>query len=326
MGSGRARQDGPITIRTSKGDKHHCYWHYRVAETDICADMCVIELEPYAVTSPGQMSSRPQGASPANDFVDTGFRAQTRGLIGRGECDVVLEVHPEALHLAIDANSYYSITRNTISFDGPGRDAITEGQALSGICLILALALRRIFVLHASAVLHNGAAIAFAGDSGAGKSTLAAHAESASMTAFKRLADDLLPLCLDEANGISVRPSFPQLKLTAGEQTPSTLHGEYPLKALVLVNPLPRSGRVAVRELRGQAAIIAVLRHTVASRLFPPALHRLHMPFATTVAARVPVFMLDYPHTQESPDQIYDLIGSLVTSPATHLPDCPAPL
>ena len=74
----------------------------------------------------------------------------------------------------------------------PGSDPAFLAEALLGPPLVLALALRDTWCLHASAVEYGGRVIAFLGESGAGKSTLAAYL--AGQPGVRRVADDILPV------------------------------------------------------------------------------------------------------------------------------------
>ncbi len=66
------------------------------------------------------------------------------------------------------------------------------------------------FPLHASAVVMNGKAVAFAGDSGAGKSTLAAWLNA---RGYPILCDDVCVVAVNEAQAPLAYPAFPRMKL-----------------------------------------------------------------------------------------------------------------
>lgn len=66
--------------------------------------------------------------------------------------------------------------------------------------------------LHASAIVHNGKAYAFAADSGEGKSTLVA---ALAGEGFMLLSDDVLVLDIDAANTVRAFPGHKRLKLWA---------------------------------------------------------------------------------------------------------------
>jgi hypothetical protein len=81
---------------------------------------------------------------------------------------------------------------------------------LLGPVLAVLLHQRGLIVLHASAILIGGEAVAFVAEKGTGKSTLAAafHARGHGI-----VADDLVPVDVDTSTGPMVHPGFPQLKL-----------------------------------------------------------------------------------------------------------------
>lgn len=69
---------------------------------------------------------------------------------------------------------------------------------------------RGLLLLHANAIVSDGAAFAFAGESGAGKSTLAAHFERAG---YPVLCDDVCAIGFDSAGTPLAWPGVPRLKL-----------------------------------------------------------------------------------------------------------------
>ena len=81
---------------------------------------------------------------------------------------------------------------------------------LLGPVLAVLLHQRGLIVLHASATMIGGEAVAFVAEKGTGKSTLAAafHARGHGL-----VADDLVPVDLNTPTGPMVHPGFPQLKL-----------------------------------------------------------------------------------------------------------------
>lgn len=141
-----------------------------------------------------------------------------------------------------------------------------EGEAtvwLFGPMLILALAHRQIFCLHASAATSADGALVLIGASGAGKSTFAAAALRA--TAATRLCDDISPIgWLD--NTFCLLPQFPQLKLVNPDSVPESVR----LKALVYLQAASAGHSAQITPLTGNALHRQLLGHTVGSRLFRP--------------------------------------------------------
>lgn len=178
--------------------------------------------------------------------------------------------------------------------DAADRSAIEE--ALLGPSLILTLALNGVWCLHASAVSRNGAVIAIAGESGQGKSTLAAFLDADPGARWRRIADDILPVRLSPRGPVAL-PRFPQLKLPAPAQYPADAGEHLPLEAILTLDPQDSDAPdpITVSPLPGGALTQALIRHTVASRLFSPELLRAHLAFCATLAHRSQGHRLCYP-------------------------------
>jgi hypothetical protein len=165
-------------------------------------------------------------------------------------------------------------------------------EALLGPPLMLALALQSQFCLHASAVGTTKGVIALAGESGGGKSTLARYlAEDGD--ARQLVTDDILPIDLNN-RGVDVLPRFPQLKLSLEDQPAVHLPERLPLAAIFSLGD-PAGSDIQARRLSAREALLVLIRHAVASRLFGKELLARHMEIFSTVAQTLPVFALDYP-------------------------------
>lgn len=142
-----------------------------------------------------------------------------------------------------------------------------------GAPLALALAIRGVHLLHASAIVAGGAVVALAGPSGTGKSTLAAAA--ARSERWRRAADDILPVRLDEPP--KALPAFPQLKLPPAEGWPAEAASTLALAALVEIEHGPGGGAPRLERLHGAEALRALVASTVAARLFDDTLLSAHL-------------------------------------------------
>jgi hypothetical protein len=143
--------------------------------------------------------------------------------------------------------------------------AVNPELWLFGPALILALARRGVYCLHASAFSDANAASVIVGNSGAGKSTLAR--AICQRAGAQRLSDDITPITL-RAGKLYVLPRFPQLKLPVADQN---LPEAVPLKRLILLNAA-QAGMASVQQSLSQRAVFdALTRHTVASRLYSDA-------------------------------------------------------
>ncbi len=133
---------------------------------------------------------------------------------------------------------------------------------LFGPALILALARRGIYCLHASAFSARGVATVVLGASGAGKSSLARAA--ANLPGMQRLCDDITPIHLENGQ-LRVLPRFPQLKLSVADLT---LPESLPLKHLLVLQAATSSLPNEYQPLNDRGLFDAFTRHTVATRLF----------------------------------------------------------
>ena len=176
----------------------------------------------------------------------------------------------------------------------PKIDRSTLSEAIVGPCLILALALQGTWCLHASAVLSGGRLVAIVGESGLGKSTLAAFLD-AQGSPWRRVADDILPFALRH-DGLTALPRFPQLKLSPDRQPSIGMPERMPLEAIYVLAPADVAAAPDLRPLTKQEVALALVRHTVAARLFDRDLLAHHLDVCSQAAGLVPVRRLLYPH------------------------------
>lgn len=184
-------------------------------------------------------------------------------------------------------------------------DALVVGPAL-----IFALAERSIFCLHASAASVDGRVRVFLGPSGVGKSTLVADLAACRVPRVLRLTDDILPLSWS-ADGVYVLPDYPQLKLPASRQQVGDDARPWALdRVFVLTHDAPASGPVAIDPLSTTEATLALVRHTVAAKLFSPALLDRHFDVCAAISASVPVSAVAF---ERDLDQLDTLRGLLIS-------------
>jgi hypothetical protein len=196
----------------------------------------------------------------------------------------------------------------------PGTDPATLRAFLLGPALGLLLHQRGFLVLHASAVVLAGGAVAFLGRSGGGKSTTAAalHARSGGL-----LADDVLAVDLTAPGKPTVRPGYPQLKLLpdaviALGETPDALPrvqpgeekrawattgpGEAP-RALRRLYVLTDDDALALEPLAGHAAVFELLQHSYIAPALPRLGSARDLELCARLAAAVPVRRLRRPRS-----------------------------
>ena len=212
-------------------------------------------------------------------------------------------VEPRAHRLRIGGVGSFWVTADGSSLGcsrmDPGSDPNLGRLALLGPAMTLALALQGIFCLHASGVEVASGVLAFAGESGAGKSTLARILIESSVLGRRRAADDILPIDLAAGQPMA-RSDFPQLKLPSGEQPYLTGPSSLPLRAVFLLQPPRAAGTVRVEKVAARHSALALIRHTVAARLFDARLLERHLHFFAAVAERIPVCRLSYPWRPDS--------------------------
>jgi hypothetical protein len=190
--------------------------------------------------------------------------------------------------LSGDDGAVTVVTRHPAATDAE----IAEVQA--GLLAAYVLSLKGVFCLHAGGAALSGGILAFLGESGNGKSTLAWHLGHAG-NGWRHAGDDVLPVELTP-DGVQAQPHFPQLKFPPDEQPWLGLPERMPLRAAyVIAQPSPVRREIAVERLAQQEAALALVRHTVAARLFDRELLANHLAFATQAAQRIPVRRLLYP-------------------------------
>ncbi len=181
-------------------------------------------------------------------------------------------------------------------------DADATEATLTGPALILALAVRGTFCLHASAVDEKAlGAVAFVGPSGQGKSTMAALLAA---DGWRPIADDTLPVSTRGA-AASVWPHFPQ---PAGPPGLADLPERVPLWALYVLEPVGGEARCSSESLCAKDAALVLAGHTVAARLFKPDLLAQHLDFCVTLAERVGVRRLIYPRRLDVAPQVAQVL------------------
>lgn len=191
-----------------------------------------------------------------------------------------------------------------LTLAAPARDATPERTLLAwlGPAFWLSQAGEGLWGWHASAALWGGRLALFLGTSGQGKSTLAAHLAQAG---WQAAADDLMPVSWD-AGGLCAWPRYPQLKWPPEAQAGLSLPSQLAAAAVYVLGE--DADEPAVRRLQGAAALLPLVRHTVAARLFNAAELRAQMDFCAQVAGQTPVFALRYPRQLAALPALADLL------------------
>ncbi len=242
-------------------------------------------------------------------YPETGnISRRTTGWIGETTRQVETWSAPPGLLLKVSGGSdfYIGPDGETIRRVGDDRSPLSalDREILLGPALVLALALRGTWSLHASAARLHGQTTVFLGESGRGKSTLAAYLGD---SGWQRVADDILPATL-EPEGVRVWPRFPQLKLPAGEQPGLTLPEQLPLDRICVLENVEVDATPGLQLLPPGQAVRLLISHTAGTRLFGPATLARHLAFCAAVAGQIPVYRLAYPHRQEALPEIATLL------------------
>ena len=174
----------------------------------------------------------------------------------------------------------------------------TDRQILLGPALVLALALRGTWCLHASAAVFRDHLIVFLGESGEGKSTLAAYLASGGDLGWRLVADDILPVTADE-NGAQAWPHFPQLKLPLEAQPGSGLPESLSLERMCILAQGDPDSQPGLQLLPPNQAVQMLVSHTAGTRLFDPSLLSEHLAFCARISGQAPVYRLIYPHRKD---------------------------
>lgn len=217
---------------------------------------------------------------------------------------------PSGILLKTSGGSDFFIAPNGVSISKTDKDLAQQGRnvfqhrlsdldrsILLGPALILSLALRGIWSLHASAVRFNEQSIAFLGESGQGKSTLAAYLSASS--GWQRVADDILPVTI-AAENILAWTHFPQLKLGTNEQPALNLPESLPLNHICLLVSAASDVMPRLEKMSQGDAVKALLSHTAGTQIFDAALLAQHLQFAAQVAIKIPVYRLIHPHRRDT--------------------------
>ena len=181
-----------------------------------------------------------------------------------------------------------------------------DRQILVGPALVLALALRSVWSLHASAVLHRGRVLLFLGESGQGKSTLAAYLAST----LPRVADDILPVTMSKS-GLTVWPRFPQLKLPADAQPGASQPEQLAAGWVCALTETDPASPPTLERLPIPQATQTILRHTAGTRLFPADLLTQHLGFCAQAAHHVPAYQLYYPRRMDALPLVKECLQNL---------------
>jgi hypothetical protein len=183
-------------------------------------------------------------------------------------------------------------------------------EILLGPALVLALALRGTWCLHASAAVYHDRAIAFLGESGFGKSTLAASLATDGTPAWGLLADDILPVTLG-TEAVTTWPHFPQLKLPIDSQPGRNWPEQIPLREICILTRAASESEPELHRLSPGDAAQVLLSHTAGTRMFTKELLAKHLDECAEAVRQLSVYRLAYPHRKSALPRMKELLENL---------------
>lgn len=280
---------------------------YRVAGTRVVTDFAMPAYRTFELQAPAAWSA--EWDAPAADGGERAYDGW--GLIADRQRRVVCHASATGIRLAVEGIATY-----WISPDG-GRIAEVEvdtqaapdtrAVAALGAPLILALARRGTFCIHASAATFDDKLVAFIGESGAGKSTLARFLDAEGGARWRRIIDDTLPLAPIGADIAQALPHFPQLKMPDALQPSRLVPERMPLRAIYV---LGSGSEVNAAPIRPGVATLALAGNTVAGRLFGRSLLGRHLNYCADLATRLSVRHLSYPRELDRLPAVRDALAA----------------
>ena len=272
----------------------HCYCP---AGQDFHFSDAIPELEPFEIKNVTASSAVP---FVPHLFHENKLISRTEGWVG--DVRHIMEVYDTSrgILLKVEGGGEFIITPHgeTIGKRNPHEELTKlDREIIVGPALVLALALRGVWSLHASATLFRESVIVFLGESGQGKSTLAAYLSQ--IAGWRLVADDILPVKIDP-NGVSVLPRFPQLKLPMHAQPGVGLPEQLPLKYICVLAHAEPDQKPELLPLSPTQAVQTLLSHIAGTRMYDASLLTKHLEFSTQAAKQIPAYRLIHPHHRDA--------------------------
>lgn len=272
------------------------------------------EAAPFEISNPVEGTAEQAVPFVAQALLDNKLIARTEGWVANAQRGVEVWSNPAGLLVKVAGSSDFSISPDgkEIRCANQEQDNVelneTDRQILLGPVLVLALALRKTWSLHASAAIFNDTLVLFLGESGLGKSTLAAYL--ANQAGWRLAADDILPVSMG-AEGVLAWPRFPQLKLPMQAQPGPDLPEQLSISQVCVLSEAGTEDLPALQRLSTTQTVQVYLGHTAGTRLFDPDLLSEHLAFCSRAADQVPVYRLTYPHRREALPIIQELLEKI---------------
>lgn len=272
---------------------------YRPAGQEFYFPRPVAELEPFEINNGAvEETASVSDLFPGNESPK--LVSRTEGWVGGAQRIVEVYDTSRGLLLKVEGGSEFFIAPHgeTIGKRNPHEElSQLDREIILGPALVLALALRNVWSLHASAAMYKENVIAILGESGQGKSTLASYLSQSA--GWRLVADDILPVRM-EANEVNVMPRFPQLKLPLNAQPGVHLPEHFPLKTICVFEHAEADQMPELQTLSTAQAVQALLSHIAGTRMFDAALLAKHLEFSTQAAKQTSAHWLIYPHRKDT--------------------------
>jgi hypothetical protein len=294
--------------------------YYRLAGQDFYFPCPVPELESFEIKATEHGTAEKAVPFVPHSFLKNESGAslhvpdcQTVGWVGGAQRLVEVYDTPSGMFMKVEGGNEFFIALHgeTITkTDAQEELNQLDREIITGPALVLALALRGTWSLHASAATFKDNVIVFLGESGQGKSTLAAFLTASRDADWRLVADDILPVTMSSGR-VNAWPRFPQLKLPMEAQPGPGLPEQIPLNRICVLTHADMDKMPELQLLPPGQSIQVLLRHTAGTRLFEPALLAKHLGFCGRAAEQIPVFRLTYPHRKDTLPKVKEYLESL---------------
>lgn len=207
-----------------------------------------------------------------------------------------------------------------------GVDSKDFSPFITGAILAILLNQRGSLVLHSSAVVINGEAVAFLGDKGAGKSTMAAYLQK---RGHQFITDDLVPITFTDGK-VQVAPGYPRIKLWADSVTSIGLNWESMPKIHKFIDKrsyqcfdsfsakpvklrqiyiLDENPIIEIKEIKPAKAFIELTKHTYLGKYLQITGQTAeNFQHCKAVISTIPVYSLKRPHNHSKLSKVAELI------------------
>ncbi|MCF6319188.1 MAG: hypothetical protein L3J83_07920 [Proteobacteria bacterium] len=274
---------------------------YKIADSEYQSDQGIDAFSSWRINDFNNFARAP---TVTQQYSATSNLFREHASIGENTYDLCVDSIEPTGYLLSTKNQSYQIDKNSIHCNNRCKGCI-DSTLLLGPVLILNLAMNGVYCLHASAFLLKDKVFILMGDSGTGKSTIARFMDKQSHV--QRLSDDILPLKIID-NKLTVLPNFPQLKLPADKQ----YTGDAVVRDVVLLFAQKSVETTELIPIDTFSAIKFLIKHSVATKLFAKNELQNHLSFCHQTSAKVESYRLNYQHSTNSLNQLYNLLDEIV--------------